>query len=140
MKRNYEKPIVLANHSLAEGVFLASGMGGGNDCYNASAYMHQFPETGRGDYRFQVNAVHNADHNSNRNQCLHITFNQPVIYKSSNGSLESGDGTCTLNIAYSYWSNYTDSIGLGDLCVESDPGLAVTFVSLEDRAKQDFRN
>lgn len=139
MKKTYERPIVLANHELAEGVFLNSGTSGENGCYTTSAYIHQSPETGRGDFRIQVNAVHDADHNSNCNQCLHISFNQPVIYKSSSGTLEGGDGTCTLDIGYTYWNNYTDSIGLGDVVVESDPGLAVTFSWLEDRAMQDFK-
>lgn len=136
MKKTYERPVVLANQTLAEGVFLASG----TDCYTTTAYIHQSPETGRGDFRIQVNAKHDADHNSKNNQCLHISFNQPVIYKSSQGNLESGDGTCTLDIAYAYWNNYTDNIGLGDVVVESDPGLAITFVWLEDRAKVDFRS
>ncbi len=129
--KNYERPIVLTNNELAEGVYAASG-----DCYEVSAKIHQTPEIGRGDYRIQVNAVHNADHNSANNQCLHITFNQAVVYKSSGGTLESGDGTNTITIGYKYWNNHTDNIGLGDVVVESDPGLAITDYWMEDRAKQ----
>ena len=129
--RNYERPIVLTNHELAEGVYAASG-----DCYTTTANIHQSPETGRGDYRIQVDAHHDADHNSANNQCLHIVFNQSVVYKSSNGTLESGDGTNTIAIGYGYWNNHVDNIGLGDVVVESDPGLAITNVWIEDRAKQ----
>lgn len=46
--KTYSKPIVTIDTGLAEGVYAASG------CYDASAYIHQTPETGRGDYRIQV--------------------------------------------------------------------------------------
>ena len=53
---NYSRPVISIDSGLAEGVYMASG------CYEASAYIHQTPETGRGDYRIQVNGKHNADH------------------------------------------------------------------------------
>lgn len=121
----YSKPVILTNKDMAEGVYAASG------CYTATAYIHQKPETGRGDYRIQVNGKHNADH-TKETQWLHISFNQPVTYKSSQGTLESGDGTNTLTIRYNYHQNPTDNIGLGDLCVQSDAGLAITAVSITD--------
>ena len=122
----YNKPIIIANGDLAEGVYAASG-----DCYTASAYIHQKPENGRGDYRIQVNGQHHADH-TKETQWLHISFNQPVTYSGSQGTLESGDGTTSLTIRYNYHQNPNDNIGLGDLIVVSDPGLAVTAVSISD--------
>lgn len=121
---NYEKPVVLANEEIAEGVYAASGAGG--DCYTVTAYIHQTPETGRGDFRIQVNAVHAAgdDHHSGK-QTLILYFNQPVTYSSSNGTLASGDNTSELHIDYSYHNNAYDNIGLGDVVVTSDAGLAV---------------
>lgn len=121
----YSKPVILANNDLAEGVYAASG------CYTASAYIHQTPETGRGDYRIQVNGKHDADH-TKETQWLHISFNQPVVYSSSQGTLESGNGTASLVIRYTYHQNPTDNIGLGDLVVQSDSGLAITSVSITD--------
>lgn len=53
---NYSKPMVTVDQGLAESVYAASG------CYTASAYIHQTPQTGRGDYRIQVNGQHKADH------------------------------------------------------------------------------
>lgn len=50
----YSKPMVIVDQGLAEGVYAASGAG----CYTASAYIHQTNETGRHDYRIQVNGVH----------------------------------------------------------------------------------
>lgn len=46
---NYESPVILRTEELAEGVYLASG------CYTASAYIHQTPQSGSGEYRIQVN-------------------------------------------------------------------------------------
>ena len=132
MKKTYERPIVLANQSLAEGVFLASG----DSCYSTTAYIHQTPETGRETYKIQFDAHHEADHCSNYNQCLHITFNQPVEYVSSSGTYEGGNGTCTLDIGLSYWNNKSDNIGNGSLEVKAGDSLAITFVWTEDRAKQ----
>ena len=125
--KNYEKPIVLRNDELAEGIYLASG-----DCYTVSYRIHQKPETGRGDYRIQFDAVHAAgDGHHSGAQVLVITFNQAVTYVASNGTLESGDGTSTLRIDYSYHNNASDNIGLGDLIVSADAGLAITGALLE---------
>lgn len=121
----YEKPLILRTEDLAEGIYAASG------CYTATAYIHQTPQTGRGDYRIQVNGVHKADHTKEK-QRLTISFNMPVNYSSSNGTLVSGDGTSTLVIEYSYHQNPSDNIGLGDLVVQADSGLAVTDVKITD--------
>lgn len=129
---NYEKPIVLSNEDLAEGVYAASGVpGSGADCYTVTAYIHQTPETGRGDFRIQVNAVHAAldDHHSGK-QVLVLYFNQAVTYKGSNGTLDGGDGTASISIAYAYHNNAYDNVGLGDVIVESDAGLSVTGAQL----------
>ena len=121
----YEKPVVEIDAGMAEGVYAASG------CYTATANIHQKPETGRGDYRIQVNGKHSADH-TNDAQTLTISFNQDVTYKFSNGTLASGNTGRTLVINYTYHNNPNDNIGLGDLCVESDAGLAITGVSITD--------
>lgn len=123
---NYEKPIVLANEEIAEGVYAASGAGGG-DCYTVSAYIHQAPEIGRGDFRIQVDGVHAAgDGHHSGVQVLTLYFNQAVTYKGSNGGLSGGDGTSSISISYAYHNNAYDNIGLGDVIVEADAGLSVT--------------
>ena len=88
---NYESPVILRTEELAEGVYLASG------CYTASAYIHQTPQSGSGEYRIQVNGQHSADHTKEA-QTLTISFSLPVTYTSSGGSLVSGSGTNTLVI------------------------------------------
>lgn len=123
----YEKPMIVETEELAEGVYAASGSVLGGDCYTVSAYIHQTPETGRGDYRIQVNATHAAanGHHSGE-QVLTLSFNQTVEYSSSNGTLVSGSGTASINIKYNYHNNGNDNIGLGDVVVKADQGLAIT--------------
>ena len=127
--KTYVKPIVLVNEELAEGVYAASGIadGGDEDCYTVSAYIHQTPETGREDYRIQVNGVHAAGNGHHSGvQVLTLFFNQDVNYVDSNGDLDSGDGSSSISIRYSYHNNPQDNIGLGDVIVTSGEGLAVT--------------
>lgn len=131
--KKYEKPIVMVDENLSEGVYTASGANG-EGCYTTTANIHQTPQTGRGDYRIQVNGQHHADHTKEA-QLLTISFNQPVTYVSCNANgatLQSGDGTQTLNISMSYHQNPNDNIGFGDLIVTSDAGLAITGASITD--------
>lgn len=125
---NYSKPVISVDSGLAEGVYMASG------CYSTTAEIKQIPETGRGDYRIQVNGKHHADH-TNKAQVLKISFNQAVTYVSCNGqgaSYVSGNGTNTLIINLGYTQNQNDNIGFGDLFVTADTGLAITGVSITD--------
>lgn len=125
--REYAKPVVTVDNGLAEGVYAASGAG----CYDASAYIHQPPQTGRGDYRIQVNGEHHSDH-TKKEQVLTISFNQNVTYVSGGADLISGNGTPTLKVKLSYHQNPTDNIRFGDLVVTADTGLAITGVSITD--------
>lgn len=126
MNKLYSKPVVLLNEELSEGVYAASG----SDCYTASATIHQRPQTGRGDYRMQVNGRHSSDYHHGNAQVAILTFNLPVKYVSSNGTLVDGDGTNVLQIAYSYHQNATDNIGLGDVVVTADAGLTDPHVEI----------
>lgn len=122
---NCVKPVVSLDEGMAEGVYAASG------CYTVTTNIHQKPETGRGDYRIQVNGVHAADHTKEA-QTLTITFNQEVTYSSSNGTLVGSNTGTTISIGYTYHQNPNDNIGLGDLVVVSDPGLEVVSAKITD--------
>jgi len=128
--KTYERPVAIANDELVEGVYMASGASAGSDCYTVNAYIHQRPETGREDYRIQVNAAHAAtDKHHSGKQTLIISFNQPVEYISCNAngaSLAGGNNTNTLEIDMTYHNNASDNIGFGDLVVKSESGLAIT--------------
>lgn len=115
----YIKPLVVVNEEVAEGIYAASG-----DCYSVTAYIHQTPQEGRGDYRIQVNGTHAAsDAHHSGEQVLILTFNQPVEYVGSNGRGYSNGSTVT--IVYNYHNNGNDNIGLGDVIVKSNAGLAI---------------
>ncbi len=124
--KNYEKPMVMVNESVAEGVYAASG-----NCYSVSASMTQTPEEGRWSYTIQFDAVHSSSHHSSA-QTVQIQFNQPVTYSSSDGNCISGDGTNTLKVAFSYHANNSENHGLGNLVVTSDDGLAINSVQMID--------
>lgn len=129
MKR-YEKPTILVNEELAEGIFMASG-----DCYTASGYITQSPQTGRGTYCIQLNGKHNSsgsDRHTNDAQTVTVNFNQAVTYTSSGGTLKSGNGTTSLVLTYSYHQNSVDNVGLGSLYVESEAGLSLVSVVISD--------
>lgn len=119
--KNYVKPVVLDNEEVFEGVYAASG-----DCYTVTAYIHQFPETGRQTYKLQVNGTHHADdgHHSGE-QVLILNFNQPVTYVWSQGTLVGGDGTSSISIKYNYHNNMYDNIGCGEVEVSSGDSLEV---------------
>lgn len=120
--KNYVKPVVLDNEEVFEGVYAASG-----NCYTVTTSIHQDPQEGRIDYRIQVNGTHAADdgHHGGE-QVLTLSFNMPVTYVSSNGTLVSGDGTSSIQIKYNYHNNAYDNIGLGDVVVSSSDGLGIT--------------
>ncbi len=125
--KEYVRPVVLENEDLAEGVYAASG----DRCYEVTVNIHQKPETGRGNYRMQLNATHNAeDQHHSTAQRLTRVFNLPVEVVSCDQSEVSGSGTNTLNISYSYHNNPSENIGLGNLTVVADAGLAVTSAKL----------
>lgn len=86
---------------------------------------------GRGDYRIQLNGKHDADH-TREAQVLTISFNQNVTYVSGGAGVIDGNGTPTLRVKLGYHQNPSDNIGLGDLVVTSDAGLAITGVSITD--------
>lgn len=124
---NYERPLVVVSEDVVEGVYLASG------CFTATARITQYPETGRMNYVIQVDAQHQSNHNSN-NQELTITFNQPVkctAVDGQGGTIVSNN-SATLVLRYTYFSNWTQSIGFGNLTVEAGAGLAILTVSLDD--------
>lgn len=123
--KTYNKPTIKINDEYSEGVYAASG------CYQVSAVVHQVQQVGRTDYRIHIQGKHVADHTTDK-QTLTISFNMPVIYKSSSGILISPSVGTTISISYNYRQNTTDNIGLSDLVVEADQGLQIVSVSISD--------
>ncbi len=128
----YEKPMVIANDELAEGVFAASG------CYTVTASRHQAPQTGRVNVRFQVNAHHDASHSCDV-QYLTLNFTKPVQFISTDAqgaelvSPSSKDSTSnTIVLKLTYHNNKTDNIGIGDVTVFGDGDVDVSSASMTD--------
>ncbi len=117
--KNYEKPIVLANSELSEGVFAASGGYQGSPDYNINAYVHQQTETGRQDYRVQVGGTYNnsSDENNNSNHVLVVQFDQPVEIVGCGYECYLGENN-TVCIKYPTGANSSADFGLGDLIVK----------------------
>lgn len=129
--REYTKPECVVCDDLAEGVFMASCSMPQSTCYIVNSYSHQAPETGRGDYRIQVNAHHQADAgHTTDDEILYIRFNQSVTYKCGGVGCYSGDGTTLLGIQYRHHNNPNDNIGAGDIIVESSAGLTILDVKM----------
>ncbi|MBE5864813.1 MAG: hypothetical protein E7292_01205 [Lachnospiraceae bacterium] len=128
--KNYEKPVVLVNEELAEGVYAASG-----DCYTVTAKIVQLPELGKDWYTIQMDGVHDAqDGHHSSERVIKVVFNQVVTYQASNAESVSGSGSNILYLTYvqgngSYHNNAQDTLGLGNLEVVSEPGLAINSVS-----------
>lgn len=123
----YSKPVVIIDEDTAEGVYAASG------CYTVNANIHQSPQSGRGDYRIQVNASHSSDHTCSE-QILTLTFNQEVTYTNSTGTLVGSGTGNSISIKYAYWNNPNDNIGLGEVIVSSEAGLALIAARMTDNA------
>ena len=93
--------------------------GTGSSCYTCEAKINQRPETGRDDFRIQINARHNGDHSCDE-QILTIVFNHPATFIScSNGSLNGGNNTTKIEVKLRYHNNQNDNIGMGDFIVKS---------------------
>lgn len=128
MMKKYEKPTALVNNDLAEGVYMASGVAG-SDCYTADVIRESEPAVGKAYYTFRVKSAHSGDHITDQEVVI-ISFNTPVKYHNSEGSLLEGDNTTTLRIGYGRHFNQSESNQFG--IVEVQPlqeGQPVSVVS-----------
>ena len=128
----YEKPMVIANDELAEGVFAASG------CYTVTWDKHQENQEGRTTLRFHIGAVHDANHTCSE-QYLTLNFTMPVKYVGSEGTLTSPASadteTTTMTIKFNKWNNGQDNIGMGDVTVIGDSAADISSASMTDNGQ-----
>lgn len=126
--KKYEKPIVMINDELAEGVYAGSG-----DCYTVEAKIEQGPDRAayHSNYVVKIDGKHSAaDNHHSSARKIRIEFNLPVTYISSNAASCEGNGTNTLTLLYvqtgdAYHNNANETIGLGDLNIDAAHGLEV---------------
>lgn len=124
--KNYEKPVVLVNEDVTEGVYAASG------CYSTTWTKHQVVQNGRINYKFQINAVHNAEHTCNKQRWT-VTFSTAVDgVEETNGDTSSvtGIGTNVIQYYTGYWNNEEDNIGAGNLTVTTPGDVDVDIIKI----------
>ncbi|MFR1767132.1 MAG: hypothetical protein ACLSW1_06245 [Lachnospira sp.] len=119
---SYEKPVLVELDETVEGVYAASG------CYTVTARIHQ---QANNIYRIQVDAKHDTTHSCSK-QTLFLSFNMPVEYQGSSGTLRGSSAGTQIAIDYSYWNNPKDNIGLGDVTVSAEDGLVITGAWMTD--------
>ena len=119
---SYEKPVLVELDETVEGVYAASS------CYTVTARIHQQTNN---IYRIQVDAKHDATHSCSK-QTLFLSFNMPVEYQGSSGTLRGSSAGTQIAIDYSYWNNPKDNIGLGDVTVSAEDGLVITGAWMTD--------
>ncbi len=124
--KKYEKPIVMINEDLAEGVYAASGA---SACYTMKKpEINQTYANGRSYYVIKVHADHiDAGHPTN-GQNVTIQFNQDVTVTKcggTGGTLVSSSTGKVITIHYDYFNNSSDNFEFADLTVESEDGLEV---------------
>ena len=129
---NYKKPVVLANEELSEGVYAASGGQATSECWTASARIHQKPETGRGDYRIQVDCAHTNPDMHRSGAIVTIVFNQSVEVTWPGGGITAITGSgSSIELEFDIGTyNPNENKGWGDLCVTSDAGLEILDVGI----------
>lgn len=120
--KKYEKPVIVINDDVSEGIYAASGA-----CYSTVAKITQRIEVGRGTYVIQIDAVHNSkDNHCSNAQEIRITFNNEIEYISSDADIAFKDTARSIVLKYGYFNNPHDNIGLGNLYVTSNKGLEIT--------------
>lgn len=130
----YEKPMAYATDDLAEGVYLASGFG--DDHWTITTLrLSQDSVDSRQYYVVHMEAKHHKQHTVNT-EWLHLSFNKPVTDCSSSGNatIFSGNGTANPVYQLNYHANPGEGVGLAEINVKADPGLAITggYISDED--------
>lgn len=100
--KKYEKPIVMINEDLAEGVYAASG------CWTANGAGTQNSITSRGDFRFQINGSHmNEAHAAS--VYITFTFNEPVKYAEFCGYTLLTDVSAGAKVVVFELTNYANN-------------------------------
>lgn len=123
--KNYEKPVVLVNEELAEGVYAASG-----DCWTAS--VKSFRQVGdSNEYWVDMLFCHNGEE-GHSNVTFTATFNQDVSLGCFNGN---GSASASGNTVTGSWSSFNGGCEWGpsmqvfatsDTKKLSEPSLSVS--------------
>lgn len=123
--KKYERPVVMVNEELAEGVYAASGA----TCYLVDGFGCQKPYSIEGTnmkaWTVHVDGEHNDPGHHSSYREVTIVFNYPVWVEKyeSNTTLISGDGTNTIVVSLNHHNGFVDTIGLSGLVVKVDKSI-----------------
>ncbi len=130
----YERPVVLLNDEMAEGVYMASG-----DAYTETWDKVERPDLGKDQYCFQVNAKHHPkEHDHNSHQTVTIRFNTPVTdVRPGNGCGNVATGGCYVSFDRNEACGPDGRFEINNLCVKSVNGTPVEIidVKVEDKCR-----
>ena len=135
--KNYEKPIVMINEELAEGVYAASGATGAG-CMDVKAYISQNPTMNyAGKWVVWIESNHDkslygGDGHTASGITVTLYFNQAVtcdgdFYQSENipYTVTGGNGTSTLTVHFDADVPNAGTKFWGQIYVSSGEGLAL---------------
>lgn len=101
--KKYEKPVVMINEELAEGVYAASG------CWTANGAGRQTRVSSREDFRFQVNGSHIAVAHTGK-VIVTFIFDQPVKAAEFCGYQLLGDISGGATVVQFELTNYSGGV------------------------------
>ena len=115
---NYEKPIVLANSELSEGVYAASGPYPGSSDYQVTYYEDQAQDVNKGFNVFHVDMKYNGTGDSyNSTHTIALEFDKPVKVLETSGYQYELVGN-TLYITATGGANQTADVGMSAIKVK----------------------
>lgn len=157
--KKYERPVVMINEELAEGVYAASGAvsggsttGGntssGEGCMTGLCYINQTPISNSTGVHYAVyiqpchdNSLYKGDGHASNGVTVTLNFNMPVTCDGSghdmhcNCTVLSGNGTNTLTLYFDGDMGNAGTVFWGQVYIQANDGIALTGYSFScDRA------
>ena len=130
--KKYEKPVVMINEELAEGVYAASG------CWSATGAGTQTSVAARNDWRFTISGVHSASEPHKANVYITFAFDQDISDASYSGYTKievSGKKAVFQLTNYNNGVNKTENFGgaaLNVTTVNAVTSLTLSSVTITD--------
>lgn len=123
--KNYERPVVLVNEEVAEGVYAASGGEVSSDCWTVSVTMDQSDAGGYSTYRVAASHSNDVEHISTKT-VVTVVFNGTVTSAEYEGFDVSVSGNVVTLTRESHANAYQSGDNFNSLLKIWPAGLGVT--------------
>ncbi len=127
----YQKPTILVNSDLQEGVYAASGAAA--SCFSGSAVIDSTPQqNGSPYYELWLTGTHSGDHYSNGCQYI-ISFNQNVTFFDMDGEGTGSSNGSILTVNYDTSARAikpSENVGHGRVRVTAGDNLEIIGVQM----------